>query len=98
MALNYLHMRNIAHRDVKLENVLMQTLNPSDLNLKLTDFGFAAEFTETEGFKEWLGTPLYMAPEILKKKVYGKEVDLWAAGVLLFILVYRKPPYSGTNK
>ena len=65
MALNYLHINNIVHRDIKLENVLMQTDSKDDLNLKITDFGFAKIFEPADGLNEILGSPLYMAPEIL---------------------------------
>jgi len=98
MALNYMHSRNIVHRDVKLENVLMQTKNKDDLAIKLTDFGFAKIFYKERGLTDILGSPLYMAPEILRKKPYGTAVDIWAAGVLLHILIIGEPPYIAETK
>ena len=98
MALNYLHLKNIVHRDIKLENVLMQTENQKDLTLKITDFGFSKIFQPETGMTEILGSPLYMAPEILTKKSYGCSVDIWAAGVLLHILMVGEPPFIADSK
>ena len=98
MGLNYLHINNIVHRDIKLENVLMQTDNKDDLTLKITDFGFAKVFNREEGLTDILGSPLYMAPEIVQKKSYNSAVDIWAAGVLLHILLVGEPPYMAKTK
>lgn len=99
MGVNYLHINNIVHRDIKLENVLMQTDNKDDLTLKITDFGFAKLFNKGELLTDILGSPLYMAPEIIQKKSYSSAVDIWAAGVLLHILLVGEPPYiAGTKK
>jgi serine/threonine protein kinase len=98
MALNYLHSRNIVHRDIKLENVLMQTKDKDDLAIKITDFGFAKMFDPKRGLTDILGSPLYMAPEILLKKSYGTSVDIWASGVLLHILMVGEPPYIAESK
>lgn len=98
MALNYLHSRKIVHRDIKLENVLMQTKEQDNLAIKITDFGFARFFDPAKGLSDVLGSPLYMAPEILLKKSYGTSVDIWAAGVLLHILMVGEPPYIADTK
>lgn len=98
MALNYLHLRNIVHRDIKLENVLMQTDNIENLNIKITDFGFAKISVPDNGLTDVLGSPLYMAPEIILKKPYGTAVDIWAAGVMLHVLVVGEPPFVAETK
>jgi serine/threonine protein kinase len=98
MGINYLHVNNIVHRDIKLENVLMHTDNKDDLTLKITDFGFAKIFDKEELLNDFLGSPLYMAPEIVQKKSYNSAVDIWAAGVLLHILLVGAPPFIATTK
>ena len=65
--LNYMHKKNIAHRDIKPENVLMESKDPNNTVLKITDFGFAQAYDPKSGLMtEKLGSPLYMAPEIIK--------------------------------
>jgi hypothetical protein len=81
LALEYLHARSIVHRDVKLENLLLAT----DGTLKLTDFGFAKK-VEYRTFT-LCGTPEYLAPEIILNKGYGRGVDYWAAGIVLYELL-----------
>lgn len=98
MALNYLHHKNIVHRDIKLENVLMKTDSQEDLTLKVTDFGFAKLFQPDVGMNELLGSPIYMAPEILNRRSYGASVDIWAAGIILHILVVGEPPFIAQTK
>ena len=70
MALNYMHARNIMHRDVKLENLLCLPLKEGsgEINVKLTDFGFATPFSKNENFKLTLGSGLYMSPELVEKR------------------------------
>ena len=68
LALNHMHEQNIAHRDIKPENILLapeETSAPGKLNLKLTDFGFACFYRPERGLSQVLGSPLYMAPEIV---------------------------------
>ena len=68
-----MHKKNIAHRDIKPENILMESKEPSNINLKITDFGFAKCYDPREGgLTETLGSPLYMAPEIIKKQKYNE--------------------------
>lgn len=94
-----MHKKNIAHRDIKPENILMESKDPSNINLKITDFGFAKCYDPKEGgLTETLGSPLYMAPEIIKKLPYDSSVDIWAVGVLTYIMLSGKPPFKGKTK
>ena len=64
----------------------------------MTDFGFAKIFAPEKGLTEILGSPLYMAPEILLKQPYGTPVDIWAAGVLFHIIMVGEPPFMAETK
>jgi len=99
-AVHYLHEeRGIVHRDLKPENILVVDRR-SDVNIKLTDFGLAKNMT-AEGLKTFCGTPQYFAPEVLRRRHtvkgdgrYGKEIDCWSIGVVLFILLSGSPPFD----
>ncbi|KAL7539507.1 hypothetical protein ACHAXR_009347 [Thalassiosira sp. AJA248-18] len=99
-AVHYLHEeRDIVHRDLKPENILVVDRR-SDVNIKLTDFGLAKNMT-AEGLKTFCGTPQYFAPEVLRRRHtvtgngrYGKEIDCWSIGVILFILLSGSPPFD----
>lgn len=94
-----MHKKNIAHRDIKPENILMESKSTDNVNLKITDFGFAKLYDPNEGgLTETLGSPLYMAPEIIKKLPYDCSVDIWALGVLAYIMLSGKPPFKGKTK
>jgi len=69
LAINYMHQKNIIHRDIKPENILLESPATDNLNIKITDFGFAC-FQADGGAEEVLGSPLYMAPEIVKEEKY----------------------------
>jgi len=99
-ALNFVHSKNIIHRDIKAENVLLT----SDMNLRLTDFGISCFFPR-EGtlLKEVVGTPGYFSPEMVQLSLessvnpnnplgYHKEIDIWATGIMLYILLVGRPP------
>ncbi|XP_010887177.1 phosphorylase b kinase gamma catalytic chain, liver/testis isoform [Esox lucius] len=94
-AVQYLHSLNIVHRDLKPENILLDDQG----HIKLSDFGFSVQLQPGENLRELCGTPGYLAPEILKCSMdethpgYGKEVDLWACGVILFTLLAGSPPF-----
>lgn len=97
LAVNYMHKQNIVHRDIKPENVLIAR-NGDDVHLKLTDFGFAALCNPQMGFKQVLGSPLYMAPEIITHMGYNSKVDIWAIGVITHILLSGCPPFYAKTK
>lgn len=87
-AFEYLHGNGFSHRDMKPENIMLD----SDFNLKIADFGFSSTKALNESRK---GTDSYMAPEIHMGKAYsGQCVDLFAAGIILFIMVARHPPFN----
>lgn len=92
--LAYLHSQGIAHRDIKPENILLD----KDFNLKIADFGFATPLAGENGsgfLHSYIGTKPYMAPEIHERKHYkGAEVDLFAAAIVLFIMVSGNLPFQ----
>ncbi|KAI6649097.1 calcium/calmodulin-dependent protein kinase type II delta chain isoform X16 [Oopsacas minuta] len=93
-ALQFCHERNIIHRDIKPENLLL-TSKHQPSNIKLADFGLAVELEKSIDFAWYgfAGTPGYLSPEILQKVPYGRPVDLWACGVILYILLVGYPPF-----
>ncbi|CAI5465113.1 unnamed protein product [Closterium sp. Yama58-4] len=96
-ALLWCHGKGVVHRDVKLENILLKQRG-SDTDIRLTDFGMAAEVRPGEVLTELIGTPYYMAPEVLAGS-YGAEADIWSAGVVLYILLCGLPPfYAASNE
>ncbi|XFG12553.1 hypothetical protein AB1E19_016177 [Capra hircus] len=96
-AIQFLHSQNIAHRDVKPEN-LLYTSKDKDAVLKLTDFGFAKETTQN-ALQTPCYTPYYVAPEVLGPEKYDKSCDMWSLGVIMYILLCGFPPfYSNTGQ
>uniref|UniRef100_A0A3P8R8N0 Serine/threonine-protein kinase DCLK2 n=1 Tax=Astatotilapia calliptera TaxID=8154 RepID=A0A3P8R8N0_ASTCA len=94
-ALKYLHSLNIVHRDIKPENLLVFEYPDGTKSLKLGDFGLA---TVVEGpLYTVCGTPTYVAPEIIAESGYGLKVDIWAAGVITYILLCGFPPFRSEN-
>ncbi|KAM9027142.1 serine/threonine-protein kinase DCLK2 isoform 2-T2 [Ara ararauna] len=94
-ALKYLHGLNIVHRDIKPENLLVCEYPDGTKSLKLGDFGLA---TVVEGpLFTVCGTPTYVAPEIIAETGYGLKVDIWAAGVITYILLCGFPPFRSEN-
>jgi serine/threonine protein kinase len=95
-----MHSKNMAHRDLKPENVLLDSTDVTRMNLKITDFGFAKfhDPDKEEGLTDMLGSPLYMAPEIIKKLPYDNKVDIWSIGVILYIMMTGRPPFKGRTK
>ncbi|KAM6984563.1 serine/threonine-protein kinase DCLK1a isoform 1-T1 [Tautogolabrus adspersus] len=94
-AIKYLHSLNIVHRDIKPENLLVYEHADGSKSLKLGDFGLA---TVVDGpLYTVCGTPTYVAPEIIAETGYSLKVDIWAAGVITYILLCGFPPFRGSN-
>ncbi|XP_078213139.1 MAP kinase-activated protein kinase 2 isoform X1 [Callithrix jacchus] len=95
-AIQYLHSINIAHRDVKPENLLYTSKRPNAI-LKLTDFGFAKETTSHNSLTTPCYTPYYVAPEVLGPEKYDKSCDMWSLGVIMYILLCGYPPFYSNH-
>ena len=94
--LYYLHDEmNICHRDIKPENFLVEILDNGETNLKLIDFGFACEIKDN--LKDYLGTPTYTAPEIIKREFYNEKVDILSTGILFFNMLTGCQPYNSND-
>jgi serine/threonine protein kinase len=98
LALNYMHSQNMCHRDLKPENILLESKSDEDMQAKLCDFGFSCFFDPKEGLTLKLGSPLYMAPELLQDSSYNEKVDIWSLGVITYMLLSGKNPFPGRNK
>lgn len=94
-ALKYCHHKNIIHRDIKLENVLID----HRMKIRITDFGLCGiKSHSNHNFKDEVGTPRYTAPELLKGEGYNESVDVWGIGVILFMLLTGKYPFDGSKR
>lgn len=99
-AVIFIHSKNIVHRDLKPENILLD----DSYNVKLSDFGFAQIIAEDNELTDLCGTPGYLAPEVLKVSLYddapgyGKAVDMWACGVIMYTMLDGCPPFWNRNQ
>ncbi|CAJ1444855.1 unnamed protein product [Effrenium voratum] len=100
-AVSYLHERQLVHRDLKPENILLTSKDRETMVAKLADFGLARQNLKSRDCRTFCGTPHYFAPEVITtftdtntKAGYGKEVDMWSLGVILYILLSSTPPFE----
>lgn len=94
-ALTYCHAENIVHKDLKPENILLE--KKKDIStIKLIDFGTAQRFDRKKKMTTVIGTPYYVAPEVLKGS-YDEKCDIWGVGVIMFILLSGTPPFNGSD-
>ena len=96
-AVSYCHDNNIAHCDMKPKNLLLRD-EEDDAFIKLADFGFATRVYGPKSLTKQCGTPFFVAPEILLKKKYDTQVDMWSVGILVYLLLSGDLPFVGRNQ
>eukprot|EP00922_Rhytidocystis_sp_ex-Travisia-forbesii_P023409 GHVS01034330.1.p1 GENE.GHVS01034330.1~~GHVS01034330.1.p1 ORF type:complete len:415 (+),score=49.87 GHVS01034330.1:80-1324(+) len=94
-ALEYLHSRGVVHRDIKAENFLFKS-KAADSSIKLIDFGMSARIVDGGYLSDLCGSPHYISPELIRKN-YNTLADLWAFGVMLYLMLFGRYPFEGTK-
>ena len=98
-AVNYCHKMKIIHRDLKPENILITDRDEDGfINVKICDFGTAKICEAGTREKILVGSPYFMAPEVLKEEEYNEKCDIWSCGVIMYILLSQRPPFGGRNE
>ncbi|KAJ0264902.1 Calcium-dependent protein kinase 27 [Hirschfeldia incana] len=97
-AVQICHSMNVIHRDLKPENFLFSSEDEESAELKAIDFGCSVYIKEGVELKESVGSLYYIAPEVLREERYGKEIDIWSAGVILYLLLSGKPPFINDDE
>ena len=96
-AITYCHSRGVVHRDLKPENILIDSVSKDGkILIKVIDFGAALFISPNGKITELLGTPYYIAPEVLFGN-YNEKCDIWSIGVILYILLSGSPPFNGNS-
>lgn len=95
--IRHCHDLGVMHRDLKPENFLLAGKSPNEFKLKLTDFGLSHFYKPGDKFRDLIGSPYYVAPEVLKR-YYGHEADMWSLGVILYIMLSGLPPFWGDTE
>ena len=96
--LNYMHQQHITHRDLKPENILLCEEHPDCLDIRIADLGFARKFEPGERMDLALGTPLYMAPEMICHQLYDQRVDVWSLGCIVYQLLCGHTPFEAETQ
>ena len=101
LALNYMHQKGVIHRDLKLDNIMIDIVQvpggDEEIVCKLVDFGLASVTEPEKKATTQLGTPAFMAPEIVKLENYNEKVDTWSIGVLLYYIMTQKLPFGDSK-
>ena len=95
LAISHCHSRGVTHRDLKPENILYENNSP-DAEIKIIDFGLSRKYSKDGKLHSVLGTPLYVAPEVLKGS-YDQKCDIWSIGAMTYLLLCGKPPFNGNS-